>query len=148
MPESDLLSRLEQIGFQITPGALQVLENSHITPKEIIEDIKEHWTPNKARIITVKEAINFMLESSKFAKISQELKKEIKARAKPSELPIKYQKTYNVLKKLNYEVTAGEVARFTHRKRNTETIYLNNLLELGLVSKTTSNDGKSRYKVL
>ena len=148
MLESDLLSRLEQLDFKITPGALQVLENSHITPEEIIEDIREHWNPEKEKIITVKEAINFMLESSKFAKISLELKKEIKSRKKPNDLPMKYQKTFNILKKLNRKATAGEVARFTRRKGNTESIYLNNLVKLGYVSKTVSKNNKSNYEVL
>ena len=59
MSESELLSRLEALNFQITPSALQVLENSHISPKEIVKDIQKNWN-STSRIITVKEAVNFM----------------------------------------------------------------------------------------
>ncbi|NHJ00954.1 MAG: hypothetical protein EAX86_02380 [Candidatus Heimdallarchaeota archaeon] len=146
MSENNLLLRLEKINFQITPSALQVLENSHIPAKEIIKDIKKYWKSDK-KVITVKEAVDFMLESSKFSKIAKEVKQEIKTRKKPEEMPKKLFKTYNMLKKLNHEITAGEVARYTRRKGKTELIYLYELVELGYVEKIRFEDRKPRFKI-
>jgi hypothetical protein len=147
MPENDFLEKIKEMGFQITPSALEVVKNSHIEPDQLIKEINQKWT-EKEKIITVNKAINIILSSSEYVdtvkKITDEIKKYI-----PSEpaIPRKLRLTYFVLKKSQKTLLAGDVARITHRKRKTEQIYLNQLTDLNYIVQSVRNDGKKIYQV-
>ena len=146
MSEADLLNELKAIDFQITPSALEVIKNSHVQINDLLTGIKTSWK-SKEKIITVKEAINLILDSRE-AGISREIALEIKAHEKFVPVPRHLRRTYTVLKRFEEPVTAGYVARITHRKKTTEEIYLNQLVKNGFVKKKKQKGRKAtRYQI-
>ena len=85
MSETDLLDKLKAMDFQITPSALEVIKNSHLQISDILNGIENSWK-SKEKIITVKEAINLILDSRQ-AGISREIVSEIKAHEKFRPVP-------------------------------------------------------------
>ena len=145
MSESNLLDKLKAIDFQITPSALEVIKNSHMQINDLLTGIESSWK-RKEKIITVKEAINLIL-SSKQAGITREIASEIKTHEKFVPVPRRLRRTYTILKRFDRPVTAGYIARITHRKKNTEEIYLNQLVKGGFVKKERTKGEKARYRV-
>ncbi|MFX0014744.1 MAG: hypothetical protein ACFFB2_00910 [Promethearchaeota archaeon] len=146
MSESDLLNKLKAMDFQITPSALEVIKNSHIQVDDLLTGIKRSWK-SKEKIITVKKAINLILDS-RLAGISREITSEIKTHEKFVPVPRRLRRTYSVLKQSNQPVTAGYIAQKTHRKKTTEKIYLNQLVSTGFVTKVRKEDSKFYYQIL
>ena len=145
MSESDFLDKLKAIDFQITPGALEVIKNSHVQINDLLTGIEISWK-REEKIITVKEAINLIL-SSKHAEVSRAIVSEIKAHEKFIPVPRRLRRTYTILKRFDKPVTAGYVARITHRKKSTEEIYLNQLVITGFVRKERKAGKKAHYRV-
>ena len=146
MSEADLLTELKALDFQITPSALEVIKNSHMQINDLLTGIKTSWK-SKEKIITVKEAINLILDSRQ-AGISREIASEIKAHEKFIPVPRHLRRTYAVLKRFEEPVTAGYVARITHRKKATEEIYLNQLVKSGFVEKKKREGREApRYQI-
>ncbi len=146
MSQNDLLDKLKTIDFQITPSALEVIKNSHVEINDLLTGIEHSWK-NEEKLITVKEAINLIL-SSKHAEVSREITSEIKTRAKYVSVPRRIRRTYTILKRFQKPVTAGDIARITHRKKTTEKIYLNQLIIHGYVRKEQQGRTKPRYCVI
>jgi Fic family protein len=147
MSELDLFAELEQIKIQITPGAAEVLKNSNIPEAMILKEVKRNWK-NKSKAITVKDAINLMLNSDKYVQISQKVHKELKETAQISEqVPRLLRRSFFTLKQFNKPVTAGQIAQRTHRKTSTERVYLNKLVAQGFVVKNQRKDNKSVYSL-
>ncbi|MFX0206555.1 MAG: hypothetical protein ACFFDT_11270 [Candidatus Hodarchaeota archaeon] len=145
MSESDLLDKLKAMDFQITPSALEVIKNSHIQIKDLLNGIEHSWKSEK-KIITVKEAINLILDS-RHAGISREIASEIKAHEKFIPISRRLRRTYTILKGFEKPVTAGHVARITHRKKTTEEIYLNQLVIDGFVKKERKERKRTYYRI-
>ena len=59
MSELDLFAELKQVKIQVTPGAAEVLKNSHIPEAMILKEVKNKWK-NKSEAIPVKDAINLI----------------------------------------------------------------------------------------
>ena len=146
MSESNFLAKLKALDFQITPGALEVIKNSHVPFGDLIADIQKFWE-GEEKIITVKEAINLMVRSREDIAISREVVSEIKARKEYVPVPRQFRRTYTILKRFEQPVTAGYVARITHRKKSTEEIYLNQLVKLGFVTEIQKDNEKKRYHI-
>ncbi len=148
MSKPDLLSELEQLKIQITPGATEVLKNSNVPHAMLIEEIKRHWKKDSSAL-TVKDAIDLMLNSDKYVQMSQTVHKELKKRIEETSIvPRLLRKTYFTLKRFNTPVSAGQVSRITRRRKNTEKVYLNKLTNIGLVKKTTRPDNKIHYSII
>ena len=145
MSETDLLDKLKAMDFQITPSALEVIKNSHMQINDLLTGIETSWK-SKEKIITVKEAINLILDSRQ-AGISREIASEIKAHEKFVPVPRHLRRTFTILKRFEEPVTAGYVARITHRKKTTEEIYLNQLVNKGLVKKEREGKKATRYQI-
>jgi len=145
MSETDLLVKLKAMDFQITPSALEVIKNSHMQINDLLTGIKTSWK-SKEKIITVKEAINLILDSRQ-AGISRAIASEIKAHEKFIPVPRHLRRTYAILKRFEEPVTAGYVARITHRKKTTEQIYLNQLVKSGFVKKEREGKKATRYQI-
>ncbi|UCG03092.1 MAG: hypothetical protein JSW11_03700 [Candidatus Heimdallarchaeota archaeon] len=143
MSETDLLDKLKAMDFQITPSALEVIKNSHMQINDILTGIETSWK-SKEKIITVKEAINLILDSRQ-AGISREIALEIKTHEKFAPVPRQLRRTYTVLKRFEEPVTAGHIARITHRKKTTEEIYLNQLVKAGFAKKERKGMKAIRY---
>ncbi|MHA2203739.1 MAG: hypothetical protein ACW991_08625, partial [Candidatus Hodarchaeales archaeon] len=122
MSETDLIDKLKAMDFQITPSALEVIKNSHLQINDLLTGIETSWK-SKEKIITVKEAINFILDSRQ-AGISREIISEIKTHEQFIPVSRQLRRTYTILKRFERPVTAGHIARITHRKKTTEEIYL------------------------
>jgi len=133
MSETDLIDKLKAMDFQITPSALEVIKNSHMQINDLLTGIETSWK-SKEKIITVKEAINLILDSRQ-AGITREIVSEIKAHEKFVPVPRQLRRTYTILKRFEEPVTAGHIARITHRKKTTEKIYLNRLVKDGFAKK-------------
>ncbi len=146
MSESNFLAKLKALDFRITPGALEVMKNSHVPLGDLIADIQKFWEEEE-RIITVKKAINLMVRSQRDIAISREVVSEIKAREKYIPVPRQLRRTYTILKRFEKPVTAGYIARITHRKMTTEEIYLNQLVKLGFVTEIQKGNEKKRYQI-
>lgn len=146
MSETDLIDKLKAMDFQITPSALEVIKNSHLQINDLLTGIETSWK-SKEKIITVKEAINFILDSRQ-AGISREIVSEIKAHEKFIPVPRQLRRTYTILKRFERPVTAGHIARITHRKKTTEEIYLNQLVKDGLVKKKREGRKAIRYWIV
>ncbi|MFW9904626.1 MAG: hypothetical protein ACFFFH_09860 [Candidatus Thorarchaeota archaeon] len=144
MSETDLLDKLKAIDFQITPGALEVIKNSHMQINDLLTGIETSWK-SKEKIITVKEAINLILDSRQ-AGISREIASEIKTHKKFVPVPRYLRRTYTILKRFEEPVTAGYVSRISHRKKTTEEIYLNQLAKDGFVKKKREENKTTRYQ--
>lgn len=149
MSEKDLLKKLEANDFQVTPGALEVLKNSHISVNELVNDITQSWT-NEERIITTKRAVKIMLSSQKFSVFSREIVQEIKSRTKHSiVVPRHLMRTYAIMKRFsNKTVKAGQIAQITHRKKATEKIYLDELVQKGFAKKESDESNEIYYQIL
>ncbi len=146
MSETDLLDKLKAIDFQITPSALEVIKNSHLQINDLLTGIETSWK-SKEKLITVKEAINLILDSRQ-AGISREIVSEIKTHEKFIPIPRQLRRTYTILKRFENPVTAGHIARVTHRKKTTEKIYLNQLVKDGFVKKKREGRKAIRYWIV
>jgi Fic family protein len=148
MPQLELFQELDRINIQITPGATEILKNSNVPLSMLLQEIKKKWK-GKTQAITVKDAIEIMLTSDRYAKISRKVQKELKTKVTEAiTVPRIYRKTYYTLKRYNMPVTAGQVAQITHRKTNTERIYLNKLVEAGYLKKSSGKKKKTLYFIL
>ncbi len=148
MSKPDLLSELERLKIQITPGASEVLKNSKVPQAMLVKEIKKRWKQNSSAL-TVKDAINLMLNSDKYVQISKTVHKELKTLVdETSAVPRLLRKTFFALKKANTPATAGRISQITRRKTNTERVYLNKLTELGLIKKGRTNKNKIHYSIL
>ena len=139
MYKNNLVAKLKATEYSFSPGALEVLKNSHIPIDDLLAAIEQFW---KGEEIKIREAINIML-TTKQAGVSKEIASEIKARREYLDIPKRFRRTYTVLKQFDQPVTAGYISRITHRKRVTEQLYLNHLVKLGFVTKNK----KARYKI-
>ena len=146
MSETELLDKLKELDFQITPSALEVIKNSHMQINDLLTGIETSWK-SKEKIITVKEAINLILDSRQ-AGISREIASEIKTHEKFVPIPRHLRRTYTILKRFEEPVTAGYVARISHRKKTTEEIYLNQLVRDGFVKKEQEGRKAIRYQII
>ena len=147
MSESNLFTELKQLKIQITPGAAEVLKNSNVPKAMILKEVKERWI-DKSDAITVKDAINLMLNSDKYIQLSRKVHKELKEKVKTSiQVPRLLRRSFYSLKQFDKPVTAGQVAQRTHRKTSTERIYLNELAAKGLISKSQGKTDKTLYSI-
>jgi Fic family protein len=149
MSENELLRKLEANDFQVTPGALEVFKNSHISINDLVKDITLSWDTEE-RIITTKRAVKVMLNSQKFSVFSREIAQEIKSRAKQTiVVPRHLMRTYSIIKRFNNNtVNAGQIAQITHRKKATEKIYLEELVKKGFVKKHTDKPNDDYYQIV
>ncbi len=147
MSESNLFKELKQLKIQITPGAAEVLKNSNVPKAMILKEVKKKWI-DKSDAITVKDAINLMLNSDKYIQLSRKVHKELKEKVQPSiQVPRLLRRSFYTLKNFDNPVTAGQVAQRTHRKTSTERIYLNKLAAKGFVSKIQDKNSKTLYSI-
>ncbi|MHA1993074.1 MAG: hypothetical protein ACW97Z_00870 [Candidatus Hodarchaeales archaeon] len=148
MSKPDLSKELERLKIQITPSAAEVLMNSKVPHAMLVKEIKKRWEKDTSAL-TVKDAIDLMLNSDKYVKLSQTVHKELKEKVEEtSTVPRLLRKTYFTLKKLSGPVTAGQVSRITRRKTNTEQVYLNRLTKLGLIKKDLLKNNKIHYLII
>ncbi|MFX0084978.1 MAG: hypothetical protein ACFFAU_04825 [Candidatus Hodarchaeota archaeon] len=149
MSENDLLSKLKANNFQVTPGALEVFKNSHIPVNDLVNDIVLSWGDDE-KIITTKKAIKVMLNSQKFSIFSKEIVSEIKERAAATVVvPRHLMRTYAIMKRFGESsVTPGQIARISRRKKNTEKIYLEQLVKEGYVKKRIKNSKALYYQIM
>ncbi|MFX0050498.1 MAG: hypothetical protein ACFE8U_04310 [Candidatus Hermodarchaeota archaeon] len=147
MAAKELVNKLKSIDFQVTPGALEIINSSRIPVDELIEEIYDSWKEDE-KLITVKRAINLILvikKSPKYAATSKEVISELKSRFKEEpKVSRLLRRTYFTLKHFDNPVTAGHIARITRRKKITEKLYLNQLVQQGLVKKVRK-EGKEDY---
>jgi hypothetical protein len=90
-----------------------------------------------------------MLESDKYIqasrrKVHEELKESVEL---SSQIPRLLRRSFYTLKRIDRPASAGEVAIRTHRKTNTERIYLNQLSNKGLITKIQTEEGKTLYSI-
>ncbi len=148
MSKPDLSKELERLKIQITPSAAEVLMNSKVPYAMLVKEIKKRWEKDTSAL-TVKDAIDLMLNSDKYVKLSQTVHEELKEKVEEtSTVPRLLRKTYFTLKKLSGPVTAGQVSRITRRKTNTEKVYLNRLTKLGLIKKDLLKNNKIHYLII
>jgi len=145
MAESELLSKLKANNFKVTPGAMEVFKNSHIPVNDLVNDIAISWG-DEERIITTKKAIRVMLNSQKYSIFSKEITEEIKKKTKPVVVvPRHLMRTYAIMKRFgNTPVIPGYIAQITHRKKETEKIYLEELVKNGFIKKKL-NEKRNQY---
>jgi len=147
MSKNNLVSQLENAKIQITPGAIEILKNSNVPVSMLFEDLTQIWK-GRDKPITIKDAIDLMLNSDKYVQISKKLHKELKARQKDFiEVPRQYRHSFYTLKRFKEPVSAGQVAKVTRRKTGTERIYLNFLVTQGIVKKTKTQNNKILYLI-
>lgn len=149
MAESELLSKLKANNFKVTPGAMEVLKNSHIPVNDLVNDIAISWG-DEERIITTKKAIRVMLNSQKFSIFSKEITEEIKKKVEPVVVvPRHLMRTYAIMKRFgNTPVIPGRIAQITHRKKETEKIYLEELVKNGFIKKKLKEKNQYFYQIL
>ncbi len=149
MAESELLSKLKANNFKVTPGAMEVLKNSHIPVNDLVNDIAISWG-DEERIITTKKAIRVMLNSQKFSVFSKEITEEIKKKAElVVVVPRHLMRTYAIMKRFgNTPVIPGRIAQITHRKKETEKIYLEELVKNGFIKKKLKEKNQYSYQIL
>ena len=147
MSRKKLLSQLENAKIQITPGAIEILNNSNIPTSMLYKDITQIWK-GRTKHITVKDAIDLMLNSDKYVQISRKVHKELKARQDGFiEVPRRYRQSFYTLKRFKEPVSAGQVAKVTRRKTATERVYLNFLVSEGIVKKIKTQNSKILYSI-
>ena len=147
MSRKNLLTQLENAKIQITPGALEILKNSNVPTSMLFKDLTQIWK-DRNKPITVKDAIDLMLNSDKYVQLSKKVHKELKAKRKGFiEVPRQYRQSFYTLKKFKEPVSAGQVAKITRRKTATERIYLNSLVSEGFVKKTKTQNDKIHYSI-
>jgi hypothetical protein len=148
MSENDLLSKLKANNFQVTPGALEVLKNSHIPVDDLVNDISLSLGDDE-RIITTKKAIKVMLNSQKYSVFSKEVVSEIKSRtAITVVVPRHLMRTYAIMKRFGKSpVTPGQIASISHRKKATEKIYLEELAKEGYVKRHLKGLNEIYYQI-
>lgn len=143
MSDEYLLTQLGKLNFEITPSALEIFKNSHIPTDDLIRDILKSGTTEN-RLITVKTAINILLTSRKVDVISREIALELKEKITYVEVPRRLNRTFLILKRLNDPVQAGNIAQITHRKKETEKKYLEQLFKLNYINRKEEK-GKILY---
>ncbi|MHA1207387.1 MAG: hypothetical protein ACTSSO_07460 [Candidatus Hodarchaeales archaeon] len=147
MSKKNLLSQLENAKIQITPGAIEILNNSNIPTSMLYKDITQIWK-GRTKPITVKDAIDLMLNSDKYVQIAKKVHKELKARQDGFiEIPRLYRRSFYTLKRFKEPVSAGQVAKLTRRKTATERVYLNFLVSEGIVKKIKTQNSKILYSI-
>ncbi len=147
MSTKSLLSQLEAVNLQITPGAIEILKNSKIPASMIIKDLTKKWK-SRTKPITVKDAIDLMLNSDKYEQISKQLHKELKSRVNGFiSVPRRYRHSFYTLKQFKEPVSAGQVAKITRRKTSTERVYLNFLASKGIIEKIKGKNDKILYLI-
>jgi hypothetical protein len=147
MSRKNLLSQLENAKIQITPGAIEILNNSNIPTSMLYKDITQIWK-GRTKPITVKDAIDLMLNSDKYVQIAKKVHKELKAREDGFiEVPRLYRQSFYTLKRFKEPVSAGQVAKLTRRKTATERVYLNFLVSEGIVKKIKTQNSKILYSI-
>ncbi len=147
MPRKNLLSKLESAKIQITPGAIEILENSNVPTSMLFKDLTQIWK-GRTKPITVKDAIDLMLNSDKYVQISKKVHKELKARQVGFiDVPRRYRHSFYTLKRFKEPVSAGQVAKVTRRKTATERIYLDFLVSDGIIKKIKTKKGKILYLI-
>ncbi|MHA1944644.1 MAG: hypothetical protein ACXAC6_04395 [Candidatus Hodarchaeales archaeon] len=147
MSTKSLLSQLEAVNVKITPGAIEILKNSKIPANMIIKELTKKWK-GRTKPITVKDAIDLMLNSNKYKEISKQLHKELKARGDDFiSVPRLYRHSFYTLKQFQEPVSAGQVAKITKRKTNTERVYLNFLASEGIIEKIKGKNDKILYLI-
>ena len=148
MSKPDLVSTLEGLKIQITPGATEVLMNSKVPHSMLVKEIKKRWQEDHSAL-TVKDAIDLMLNSDKYIQLSQKVHQELKEKVEEtSTVPRLLRRTYFTLKQFNTPVSAGQISRITHRKTSTERVYLNRLTKAGLVKKYSKKNKKIHYSII
>ena len=147
MSNKKLLSQLESAKIQITPGAIEILNNSNIPTSMLYKDLNQIWK-GRTKPISVKDAIDLMLNSDKYVQISKKVHKELKARQDAFiEVPRRYRQSFYTLKRFKKPVSAGQVAKVTRRKTATERVYLNFLVTEGIVKKIKNQNDKILYSI-
>ncbi|MHA1227644.1 MAG: hypothetical protein ACTSPV_12935 [Candidatus Hodarchaeales archaeon] len=132
MSEDVFKEELEGTGLEITPSALEVFKNSYIAPNELIKaliNIKNE----KQKVITVRKAIDIILEINEHKYKERRLISELKLKTELKKLPKPLQRTLKALIKLNRPSLPGDISRITHRRKKTEKRYLTMLSDLGFV---------------
>jgi len=147
MPKKNLSGQLKNVKIQITPGAIEILNNSNVPTSMIIQDITKIWK-DRTKPVTVKDAIDLMLNSDKYVQISKKVHKELKARQDDFiDVPRRYRHSFYTLKRLKKPASAGQVAKVTRRKSATERIYLDFLVSVGIIKKKKVQNGKTLYLI-
>ncbi|MCK4849014.1 MAG: hypothetical protein KAT16_08325 [Candidatus Heimdallarchaeota archaeon] len=147
MSRKNLLSQLESAKIQVTPGAIEILKNSNVPTSMLIKDLAKIWK-GRTKPVTVKDAINLMLNSDKYVQISKQVHKELKTRKKDFiDVPRRYRHSFYTLKRFKEPVSAGQVAKITRRKTATERIYLDYLVSEGIIEKRRTSINKILYSV-
>jgi hypothetical protein len=147
MSRKNLVGQLESAKIQITPGAIEVLKNSNVPTDMIIKDLTKVWK-GRTTPISVKDAVELMLNSDKYAQMSKNVHKELKARQENFiSVPRRYRHSFYTLKRFKEPVSAGQVAKITRRKTATERVYLNFLVSEGIVEKVQTKDDKILYLI-
>ena len=147
MSTKSLLSQIEAVNIEITPGAIEILKNSKIPASMVVNELKKKWK-GRTKPITVKDAIDLMLNSNKYQQISKQLHKELKARGNEFiSVPRRYRHSFYTLKQFQEPVSAGQVAKITKRKTNTERVYLNFLASEGIIKKIKGKKDKILYLI-
>ena len=147
MSTKSLLSQLEAVNIKITPGAIEILKNSKIPANMVVKELNKKWK-GRTKPITVKDAIDLMLNSNKYQQISKQLHKELKARGNGFiSVPRRYRHSFYTLKQFQEPVSAGQVAKITKLKTNTERVYLNFLASEGIIKKIKGKKDKILYLI-
>ncbi|MHA1974798.1 MAG: hypothetical protein ACTSW1_17505 [Candidatus Hodarchaeales archaeon] len=139
MSKDTFKKELEKTGLNITPGALEVLKNSHISVTELKKTLT-HIKRNKSKVITVRKAIDMILDikESKYKELG--IISELKHRSTVNNLSKPLQKTFYTLIRLGKASLPGHVSKITHRRKKTEKRYLSILSELGLVQRVEKGE--------
>ena len=148
MSNEELIKELEKSNIHVTPSAIEVLNNSNVPVDMLIQDLKKLYK-GKTKPLTVKNAIDLMLNSDKYVQFAKKLRKELKTRTEDFiDVPRKYRRSYYTLKRINEPVSAGQVANRTKRKTATEKQYLDFLVSTGFVTKIQTENNKILYLVV
>ncbi|MFW9780033.1 MAG: hypothetical protein ACFFE8_14370 [Candidatus Heimdallarchaeota archaeon] len=140
-----MLRKLRELGFEITPSALEVINGSKIPVDEIVAELKATWR-DKEKILTVEETISLVLAIKDRIKESLPSVTVSRVDSLP-EVPRLLRRTFFALKQFSGSVTAGHIVRKTRRKKSTEIIYLNQLAKHGFITKEIRKDNQTVYKV-
>lgn len=140
-----MLDKLKGIGFQVTPSALEVINGSRLPIEEIVTELSGSWKDSN-KVLTVEKTITLVLMIKNRIKESLPPPTAAKTSFIP-EVPRLLRRTFFALKQFKGPVTAGYIVRKTHRKKSTETVYLNKLVTLGFITKEKREDDQIVYKL-
>ena len=148
MSAVEMIDKLKNIGFQVTPSAVEVINGSKVPIDEIVTELSGSWKDSD-KILTVEKTINLVLTIKNRIKESIPPPAATRATSIP-EVPRLLRRTFFALKELlrsQERVTAGHIVRKTHRRKSTETVYLNKLVELGIVKKIKHKNKQPNFKL-